>query len=104
MELPYLSGKTIKTISTIGCNGIVDEVHITFTDGQTLVISGPHINLSLFPAASEEPAASSPFVSAVSSGLAARALKEAWEKGEVIEIPSLGIKVKKRSVWPGEKG
>lgn len=43
----------------------------------------------------EKPKEQKNIVSSVSSGLAALALKEAWERGETIEIPSLGIKIKK---------
>lgn len=50
MELPYINGKTIKTILTIGCDGSTDEVRIIFTDGSTLVFTGETIRLRLEPA------------------------------------------------------
>lgn len=50
-ELPYINGKTIKTISTMGRYGSIDEVRIAFTDGAilvlSLVLSGECIRLTL---------------------------------------------------------
>lgn len=95
-ELPYINGKTIKTISTLESSGSIDEVRIIFTDGVALALTGEYIKLRL------EPVNYTSAVSAVSSGLAARALEEAIQQGKEIEIPSLGIKITARSVWPGE--
>lgn len=95
-ELPYINGKTIKTIATIGSDGSIDEVRITHSDGSILIITGEYIRVRL------EQAALTSSASSVSSGLAARALEEAWNEGKAIEIPSLGIKITARSVWPGE--
>lgn len=50
MELPYLSNKTIKTIVTLEIVDFAAEVQITFTDGSTLILSGPHITLKYWTA------------------------------------------------------
>lgn len=49
MELPYLSGKTIKTISIIESSGSVDEVRLTHSDGSILIITGEYIKVRLEP-------------------------------------------------------
>lgn len=96
MELPYIQGKTIKTISTFGSDGSIDEVRLAHSDGSILIITGEYIRVRL------EQAAPTSSVSAASSGLAAKALQKAIEGGQDIEIPSLGIRITGRSVWPGE--
>lgn len=92
MELPYLSGKTIKTISAIESDGSIDEVRITHSDGAVLIITGEYIKIRFEPAQPQPAHVSA--VSAVSSGIAAMALQKAIEKDKAT--------VTQRSKWPGE--
>lgn len=105
-ELPYLSGKIIRAISTIESSGSIDEVRIIHSDGAMLIITGEYIKIRFEPATPGSTrrgaVARTSAVSAVSSGLAARVLEEAIEQGKAIEIPSLEIAITAKSVWPGE--